>query len=539
MRGGKSAKWVVGAIVVALSATACGGGSDSDDSASKEKGKPAGYISMDNGEPQKPLIPADTNESVGANVIRSLFTQLLTFDKDGGIVYTNAESVTTKDSKTWTVKLKPGWKFHDGTPVTAETYVKAWNWYSNVDNKMQNSFWFSDIDGYSEVHPDKGAAKAETMKGLKVVDDNTFTIDLTAPVPYFEYKLGYYTFAPLPEVFYKDPKAFGQAPVGNGPYIFQKWDHKKLIQVKANPDYTGPDKAKNKGILFKNYATVEAAYQDLLSGNLDLVKQVGPKDLPKYKQDLGDRVIDEPWAGIQSIVPVFYSKTFKGINPKVIQGLSMGIDRKTITEKVLNGTRNPATSFTPPGVAGHQNLNTDVFTFDPAKAKKLVADNGGVPGNKIWIQYNADGGHKEWVTAVCESIRNATGVDCVPDAKPDFQTDLEARDAKQVKSMYRGGWVADYPVNVNFMKELFATGAEANTGFFSDKEVDADFKKGDNATSLDDSIKAYQEAEKVLLEKMPSIPLWEYKTNGGYSKAVDNVAIDFHGDYVLTDVTVK
>ncbi|MFE3825126.1 ABC transporter substrate-binding protein [Streptomyces sp. NPDC059092] len=540
MRGAKSAKWVVGAIVVAMTMTACGGGSDDEGkAASKEKGKPAGYISMDNGEPQKPLIPADTNESVGSNVIRSLFTQLLEFDKDGGIVYTNAESVKSTDSKTWTVKLKDGWKFHDGTPVTAESYVKAWNWYANVDNNMQNAFWFGDIAGYADVHPEKGKAKKDSMSGLKVVDDTTFTIELTEAVPYFEYKLGYSTFAPLPEVFYKDTKAFGQAPVGNGPYVFEKWDHKKLIQVKANPDYTGPNKAKNKGVLFKNYATIEAAYQDLLSGNLDLIKQVGPKDLPKYKADLGDRVIDEPWAGLQTITPVFYSKTFKGINPKVIQGLSMGIDRATITKTVLNGTRNPATSFTPPGVAGHQNLNTDVFTFDAAKAKKLVTENGGVPDNKMWIQYNADGGHKEWVTAVCESIRNSTGVDCIPDAKPDFQTDLEARDNKQVKSAYRGGWVADYPVNANFMKELYGTGAEANNGFFSDKEVDAAFKKGDNAKSLDESVKAFQDAEQLLLEKMPAIPLWEYKTNGGFSKAVDNVGIDFHGDYVLTNVTVK
>ncbi|MFJ2112450.1 ABC transporter substrate-binding protein [Streptomyces sp. NPDC087850] len=539
MRGGRSAKWAAGAIVVALSVTACGGGGKGEESASKEKGKPAGYISMDNGEPQKPLIPADTNESVGANVIRSLFTQLLEFNKQGEIVYTNAESVTSKDSKTWTVKLKKGWKFHDGTPVTAESYVKAWNWYANVDNKMQNAFWFSDIVGYDQVHPEKGKAKADAMSGLKVVDDNTFTIELTAPVPYFEYKLGYSTFAPLPEVFYKDTKAFGQAPVGNGPYIFEKWDHKKLIQVKANPGYLGPNKAKNKGILFKNYATIEAAYQDLLSGNLDLIKQVGPKDLPKYKSDLGDRVIDEPWAGIQSITPVFYSKTFKGINPKVLQGLSMAIDRKTITQTVLNGTRNPATSFTPTGVAGNQQLKTDVFTFNPAKAKQLVTEGGGVPDNKIWIQYNADGGHKEWVTAVCASIRNSTGVDCIPDAKPDFQTDLEVRDNKQVKSMYRSGWVADYPLNVNFLKELYATDAEANKGFFSDKAVDAAFKKGDNAKSLEETVKAYQEAEKLILTKMPSIPLWEYKTNGGYSKAVDNVGIDFHGDYVLTNVTVK
>jgi oligopeptide transport system substrate-binding protein len=543
MRGAKSAKWVVGAIVVALAATACGGSGSDDNSnsggtASKEKGKPAGYVSIDVGEPQKPLIPADTNEQLGSYVIQALFTQLLEFDPDGKIVYTNAASVESTDNKTWTVKLKPGWKFHDGTPVTAESYVKAWNWYANVKNKMQNAFWFEDIAGYADVHPEKGAPKAETMSGLKAVDDTTFTIQLTAPVPYFEYKLGYYTFAPLPEVFYNDPKAFGQKPVGNGPYIFEKWNHKKLIQVKANPDYTGPNKAKNKGVLFKNYATVEASYQDLLSGNLDMVRQVGPKDLPKYKQDLGDRTIDKAYAAVQSIVPAFYSKTFKNINPKVIQGLSMGIDRDTITKTVLNGTREPAKSFTPAGVAGNQALDTDVFTFNAAKAKQMVADGGGVPGNKIWIQYNADGGHKEWVTAVCESIRNSTGVDCIPDAKPDFQTDLDARDANQVKSFYRGGWVADYPLNVNFMRELYGTTAEANNGRFSDKEVDAAFKKGDNAATLDESIKLYQDAEKLVLSKMPAIPLWEYKTNGGYSKSVDNVDIDFRGDFQLTNVTV-
>ncbi|NUK23985.1 peptide ABC transporter substrate-binding protein [Streptomyces lunaelactis] len=538
MRGAKSAKWVAGAIVVALSATACGGGGSDTDSASKEKGKPAGYVSIDVGEPQKPLIPADTNESLGSYVIQSLFTQLLDFDAQGKIVYTNAESVKTTDSKTWTVKLKQGWKFHDGTPVTADSYVKAWNWYANINNKQQNAFWFEDIAGYADVHPEKGAPKSDKMSGLKVVDETTFTIELANAVPYYEYKLGYTTFAPLPEVFYKDTKAFGQAPVGNGPYIFEKWNHKKLIQVKANPDYQGPNKAKNKGVLFKNYATVEAAYQDLLSGNLDMIRQVGPKDLPKYKQDLGDRAIEQPYAAIQSLVPVFYSKTFKGIDPKVIQGLSMAIDRETITKTVLNGTRKPATSFIPEGVAGKQDLGSDVFTFNAAKAKQLVTEGGGVPGNQIWIQYNADGGHKEWVTAVCESIRNSTGVECTPDAKPDFQTDLEARDNNKVKSMYRGGWVADYPVNANFMRELYGTTAEANNGRFSDKAVDAAFKKADNAKTLEESIKLYQEAEKLVLTKMPAIPLWEYKINGGHSKAVDNVTVDFHGDFNITEVTV-
>ncbi|MCQ0023856.1 ABC transporter substrate-binding protein [Streptomyces somaliensis DSM 40738] len=538
MRGVKSARWVAGAIAVAMAATACGG-SKGDEGKDDSSGKPAGYVSIDVGEPQKPLIPADTNENNGSYVIQSLFTQLLDFDAKGEIVYTNAESVETKDSKVWTVKLKKGWKFHNGEAVTSQSYIDAWNWYANVKNAQQNSFWFSDIQGYDDVHPEKGEPKADKMSGLKAIDDTTFTITLKTKVPYFNYKLGYATWAPLPKVFFDDPKAFGKKPVGNGPYQFERWDHKKLIQVKAFDGYQGPNKAANKGIQFKNYATVEAAYRDVVSGNLDIIRQVGPTDLPKYKQDLGEGAIEQDYAAVQSLVPAFYSKPFKGVDPKVIQGLSMAIDRDTITKTVLNNTRTPATSFTPPQVKGNQKLGTDVFTYNPAKAKKLVTEGGGVPGNKVFIQYNSDGGHKEWVTAVCESIRNATGVDCVGDPKPDFPTDLEARDNDQVKGMYRGGWVADYPINVNFIKELYHSKAESNNGRFSDKEIDAMMAKGDNANSLEEAVKAYQEVEKKLVEKMPAIPLWNYRINGGHGKGVDNVKVDFHGDLELTQVTVK
>ncbi|MEU5576935.1 ABC transporter substrate-binding protein [Streptomyces huasconensis] len=539
MRGAKSAKWVAIAGVVALTATACGG-SDSD--GDKSAGKPKGYVSIDVGEPQKPLIPSDTNETLGSYVIQALFTGLAEFDADSKLVMTGAESVKpSSDNKTWTIKLKPGWTFHNGEKVTAQSYVDAWNWYANVDNKQQNAFWFQDIAGYEDVHPAKEGAKPtkDKMSGLKVVDENTFTVSLTNGVPYWDYKLGYYTFAPLPKAFYKDPKAFGQKPIGNGPYKFQKWQHKKLIQVAAYDGYKGPNKAKNKGIQFKNYTTVEAAYQDLLSGNLDMIRQVGPKDLPKLKSDLGDRAIEQPYAAVQSIVPAFYSKTFKDIDPKVLQGLSMAIDRKTITAKTLHNSRVPAEGFAPQNVQGGQKLDTDVFTYNPKKAKSLIKQGGGVPGNKLWIQFNADGGHKEWVTAVCESIRNATGVECVPDAKPDFQTDLDARDNRQVKSFYRGGWVADYPLNINFMHDLYGSTAEANNGQFKDKEVDELFKKGDHSKTLEGSIKAYQEAEKVLVEKMPAIPLWYYAINGGHGKNVDDVKIDYRGDFILTDVTVK
>lgn len=539
MRGAKSAKWVAIAAVVALGATACGGGGGKG-SDSKAAVDPNGKFSVEVGEPQHPLQPANTMESNGSIVIKSLFSGLVDYDSSGKIVMVNAQSVDTKDNKTFTVKLKPGWKFHDGTPVTSTSYVKAWNWAANPANKQTNSAWFADIQGYEDVAPASGKPKTDKMSGLKVVDDNTFTITLSKPIPYFVYKLGYEVFDPLPESFYKDPTAAGEHPVGNGPYKFVSWKHKQSIEVAKYDDYKGPNAAKNGGVVFKNYAKLETAYQDLKSGNLDVMRQVAPRDLPVYKQDLGDRAVDESYSAIQTIAVAFYSPQWKKVNPKVLQGLSMAIDRDTITKTVLQGTREPATGWVAKGVLGYQpNAAGDITKYDPAKAKQLIQQGGGVPGNKISIQYNADGGHKEWVEAVCGSITKATGVACTGDSKADFQADTNARDNKQVKSLYRSGWVLDYPFISNFIRDLFGSKADGNQGGFNSKEVDDLIAKADAAKTLDESEKLYQQVEKDLPNYMPSIPLWYYKVNAGYSEKVSGVKYAQDGDPILTGVQVK
>ncbi|MFJ7128057.1 ABC transporter substrate-binding protein [Streptomyces sp. NPDC098101] len=543
MRGAKSAKWVTGAIIVALAATACGGGKSDGGSDAKGAVDPNGIFSIELGEPEKPLYTGDTMESNGSAVMAGLFSTLVDYKADGSLEMINAESVTTTDSKTWTVKLKPGWTFHDGTPVTSKSYVDAWNWNANVKNAMGLNSWFADIKGFEKLSPAEEGAKptADKLDGLKIVDENTFTIELSKAVPYFGHKLAYIVFAPLSESFYKDPKAAGQKPVGNGPYKFKSWDHKKQIEIVRYDDYKGPNKAKNGGVVFKNYTTLEAAYEDLKSGNVDVLRQLAPKDLPVYRQDLGDRAVDQAYSAVQTMAVAFYADQWskpKPVDPKVIQGISMAIDRATITKTVLQGTREPATGWVAKGVLGYQPNAVDVTKFDPAKAKELIKAGGGVPGNKISLQFNADGGHKEWVDAVCNSITQSTGVACVGDGKPDFQADLTARKNKQVKSFYRSGWVLDYPVNANFISDLFRTGAAGNQGGFSNKELDAKIAKADSASTLDESVKQYQAIEKDLVNYMPSIPLWYYKVNAGYSEKVSGVAYGQDGDPILTGVEV-
>ncbi|GHF60550.1 peptide ABC transporter substrate-binding protein [Streptomyces mashuensis] len=540
MRGAKSAVWLAGAIAVALTATACGGsGSGSDDNAAVD---PNGTYTYYNTEPQNPLIPANTNETGGGYIIKNLFRGLVDFDEKGKLRNMAAESVESTDNVHFTVKLKQGWTFHNGEPMTASSFVDAWNWGANVKNAQLNSSWFADIKGYDEVHPEKGDPKADTMSGLKVVNDNEFTIELAHPVSVFKERLFYDAFFPLPKAFYKDPKGFGEHPIGNGPYQQDgDWQHKVEFKTKRFDNYKGEDKPKNGGVVFKFYNKDDAAYNDLVSDKLDIMFQVPTAVMSQYKNDLGERAVDQMYGGNTNIAfPLYQEEWAKPEKAKVRQGLSMAIDRETIAKTALKGSKDAADGWTPKVVEGYQPNSCGEFCkFNPTKAKELIKEGGGVPGNKLTVTYNADGGHKEWVDAICNDIRQNTGVECVGDPKPTFQQVRADITDKKMTSAFRMAWVQDFPNISNFISEQYRTGAGANDMSFSNKDLDDLMKKADEAKSIEDSNKLYHEVETKLAEQMPSIPLFFDHTKAGYSKKVKNVKFDTFRQAIWTEVEVK
>ncbi|WP_030397124.1 MULTISPECIES: ABC transporter substrate-binding protein [Kitasatospora] len=534
------ARWVLAAATsVALVASGCSSSGGGGSSGSSDSAKTFSYQSS---EPQNPLQPANANETGGGRIIQNLFKGLVDYDPSNAKIRMQvADKIDTSDSQTFNITLKDGWTFHDGTPVHAKNFVDAWNWAATTANNQINSSWFSDIEGYQDVHPASGQPATNKMSGLTVVDDLHFTVKLSGKVSYFEYKLGYIAFSPLPDAFFNDPAGYGQKPVGNGPYQFVSWDHNQQLTTKAYANYQGVDKPKNGGVVFKMYSTAEAAYADLQSNNLDVMDQVPPSALATYKTDLGDRAIDSPQGAIQNIGFTLYQADWAAPDKaKVRQGLSMAIDRDTITKTVLQGSRKPATAWVAEGVEGYKDGQCGQFcTFNAAQAKQLVTEGGGVPGNRLTITYNADGGHKEWVDAVCNSIRQSTGVDCVGDPRPDFKTARAAITGHQINGAFRTGWVQDYPLNANFLADVYRTGAASNDFGYSNPQFDQLSTQADQAASVADSVTGYQQAEAVLASGMPAIPLWYYRTNSGYSTKVQNVKFDSFGNPAWTQVEVK
>ncbi|WP_109002817.1 peptide ABC transporter substrate-binding protein [Streptomyces rishiriensis] len=542
MRGATHARWAALAAAAALTATACGGGGSGSGS-----GDGGAVLSSSWGDPQNPLEPANTNEVQGGKVLDMIFRSLKKYNPETGAAEDMlAEKIDTTDSQNFTVTVKDGWTFSNGEKVTAKSFVDAWNYGASLKNNQKNAYFFQYIDGYAQVHPDGGTQSADTLSGLKVVNDKTFTVKLTQKFSTFPDTLGYPAFAPLPQAFFSDHAGWLKKPVGNGPYTIDSYTKGSQMALKKWDGYPGDDKAQNGGVTLKVYTDNNTAYTDLLAGNLDLVDDVPAAQLKNVKADLGDRYLNTPAGIIQTLAFPFYDPKWNTAgSAKVRTGLSRAIDRKQITETIFQNTRTPASDWTSP-VLGEEGgfkkgLCGDACDYDPAAAKQLIKEGGGLPGGQVKITYNADtGSHKQWVDAVCNSINNALGNDKACVGNPvgtfaDFRTQIGDR---KMSGPFRAGWQMDYPLIQNFLQPLYYTNASSNDGKWSNKQFDSLVNQANTETDTAKAVQLFQQAEGVVRDNMAAIPLWYQNGSAGYSERLSGVKLNPFSVPVYNEIKV-
>ena len=546
MRGLNGAKWVAGVAAVSLALAAC---SSSDDEGSSGDG--GGSVSINSTEPENPLIPSNTNEVGGANVIDGIFTGLVRLDAaTAEPILAVAESIESDDNQTWTVTLNEGWTFHDGTDVTAQSFVDAWNWASYGPNAQLNSYFFgpdgAGIQGYTDLQGEdtngdesitEDEAPITEMSGLEVVDDTTFTVTLDKPFVIFPLVVAYTAFYPLPESFFEDPDAFGEAPVGNGPFEFVQWDNNQQIVLQKYEDYTGEEQAKVDEVVFRIYSDFDAAYADLVSNNLDILDNVPVSALADdaYQADLGDR-----WTNIVSgtVSTVTLPLYVEGYNGDLGKAISLALDREAITTQIYSGTRIPADGWVSPVVDGYvEGQCGDLCELDVDRAKEYL-DASGFTGT-LTLSYNADGDHKAWTEAVCNQVSTNLGIECFATPEPDFATLRQKVNANEMTGLFRNGWVMDYPSIENFLAPIYTTTGSANDGGYSNTEFDALIGEAGSSATIEEANVLYQEAERLLAEDMPVIPLWYTQAIGGWSEDVAALEFSPRDRVELTTIEMK
>jgi oligopeptide transport system substrate-binding protein len=521
--------WLAAGLLAVAPLTGCGGGVLSPD-----------VVMVNGGEPPSPLIPTGTNDSLGGRILDRVFAGLVSYDAAGKPAPEVAQSIETADNVNYRIVLKPGWKFTDGSPVTAHSFVDSWNYGALSTNAQLQQDFFSPIDGFDDLAGEPGAGKPTTMSGLHVVSDLEFTVRLKAPTVDFTLRLGHSAFYPLPEKAFRDMASYGQHPVGNGPYELADgpdgpaWEHNVRIDLKPNPAYHGNRRPHNKGLRFEFYANLDTAYSDLLSGNLDVLDTIPSSALTVYKRDLGGNAASGPVAVSQSLDTPLRLGHFGGEEGRLRRlALSAAVNRPQICQQIFNGTRSPARDFTARSLPGFDpNIpGNEALDFNPERARQLWAQANAISpwGGRYAIAYNADSGHQEWVDAVANSIKNVLGIDAVGAPQPTFAGFRTQITNRTIDTAFRAGWIGDYPSMIEFLAPLYATSAGSNDVGYSSREFDAALATAEAAPNLHEADVLANVAQRILLHDMPAVPLWYYISVIGWSSQVSNVTVTWNG----------
>lgn len=520
---------LVAGLAALASLTGCGGGALSPD-----------LVVVNGGEPPNPLVPTGTNDANGGRIIDRLFAGLMSYDAAGNPAPEVAQSVQSADNVHYRIVLKPGWAFTDGSPVTAHSFVDAWNYGALGANAQLQQSFFSPIDGFDAVAGLGGATSARTMSGLRVVNDLEFTVQLKAPTVDFLLRLGHSAFYPLPASAFRDMAAYGRHPIGDGPYQLADtpdgpaWEHNVRIDLRPNPGYRGNRKPRNKGLRFEFYANLDTAYADLLSGNLDVLDTLPSSALSVYRRDLGDRVATRPAAMNQSLDTPLRLPHFGGEEGRLRRlALSAAVNRTQICHQIFADTRSPARDFTAQSLPGFDPdiPGSEALRFDPERARRLWAQANAISGwtGPYAIAYNADAGHQEWVNAVANSIKNVLGIDATTAPQPTFAGFRTQITNRSIDTAFRAGWQGDYPSMIEFLAPLFGSGAGSNDIGYSSAQFDAALVRAEAAPDLVQAAVLANEAQRILLRDMPVVPLWNNIGVVGWSPQVGKVTVAWNG----------
>lgn len=508
MRG--SSKVVMAALALMLVAAACT--SDTADEGAGETGEPTGATgataaqggtySFVNCEPTT-LIPHNNYEACGAQVFQGLFTRLVSYDfETGAPVMSQAESITlSDDGLTYTIKIQPGWTFHNGEPVTAQSYVDAWNYTAYGPNGYILNFFFDRIEGYDAMNEKQPTA--EELTGLTVVDETTFTVTLTAPFSQFVNTLGFDAFNPLPSVFYDDPEAFNEQPIGNGPYMMDgPWKHDEVIKLTRYQDYAGtPGFADN--IELPIYSG-DAAWADFQAGNVDITL-VGSSHLEEARTAYADTLQEQPSSTFLFLGLPNYDERFA--SKELRQALSMAVDRQLVMDAILIAEI-PADDIMPPAIQGYRSGACQYCVLDVAAAQDKLAEAGGWTGPMTLNFYADDQVLEQAMEAIGNQWNENLGIEI--ELNPINGNEYFGMTiGREMTGPWWDGWVMDYPSAQDYLTPLYGTNGGYNVSGYSNPAFDALMEQGDAAPTIEDSVPIWQQGADVILEDMPVIP-WGY-----------------------------
>ncbi|EKQ0890873.1 oligopeptide ABC transporter substrate-binding protein OppA [Salmonella enterica] len=467
-----------------------------------------------NGSEVQSLDPHKIEGVPESNVNRDLFEGLLISDVEGHPSPGVAEKWENKDFKVWTFHLRKNAKWSDGTPVTAHDFVYSWQRLAdpNTASPYASYLQYGHIANIDDIIAGK---KPATDLGVKALDDHTFEVTLSEPVPYFYKLLVHPSVSPVPK---SAVEKFGDKwtqpanIVTNGAYKLKNWVVNERIVLERNPQYWDNDKTVINQVTYLPISSEVTDVNRYRSGEIDMTYNNMPIELfQKLKKEIPNEVRVDPYLCTYYYEINNQKAPFNDV--RVRTALKLALDRDIIVNKVKNQGDLPAYSYTPPYTDGAKLVEPEWFKWSQEKrneeAKKLLAEAGFTADKPLTFDllYNTSDLHKKLAIAVASIWKKNLGAN-VKLENQEWKTFLDTRQ-QGTFDVARAGWCADYNEPTSFLNTMLSDSSNNTAHYKSpafDKLIADTLKVTDDAQRSE----LYAKAEQQLDKDSAIVPVYYY-----------------------------
>lgn len=470
---------------------------------------------LNNGDVPTSFDPPKGFDAVSYNALNNLMEGLLRLNQNHEAEAAIAKDWTvSEDGSVYTFNIREEAKWSNGDDVTASDFVYSWTRLLEPERAYPSAFLGYLIKGAEEFNTGTGSAD---QLGLKAVDAKTFEVTLTSPQAYFLNVITSPAFFPVNEKVDKEnPEWFNSAEtfVSNGPFKLASWDKASSFKFEKFAEYWDANTVVLDEVHWAMVNDGTTEYQMFQNGELD--QSDVPSELSEQLHAEG-KVLVEPQAGLYFYRLNVTKEPFQ--NEKIRKAFALAINQQEIVEFVTKQKEEPAYGFVSTGLLDDKGndfreTNGDLIKTDVEAAKKLLAEGMAEEGYTtlpaVSLTYNTNDTHQKMAEAIQQMIKQNLGVDLTLE---NMESAVFAEKAAALEFQFnRGSFLADFADPVNYL-ESFQTGHSMNRTGWSSSKYDELIKAAKAEADEPKRFAALYEAEKILMDEVPVIPVHFYNSS--------------------------
>jgi oligopeptide transport system substrate-binding protein len=472
------------------------------------------------------LDPAFLTDTYATSVAQQLFDGLVQFDANLNVVPCIAKSwEASRDGLVWLFHLRQGVKFHHGREVHADDFVYTFTRILDPRTASPRAWLFERVQGAAKFR----AGEAEHVEGLQALDAYTLQITLSQPYAPFINLLGKSQAQVLPrEEVQRLGAEFGRRPIGTGPFRFVHWVAGEEITLEANEAYF-----EGRPFLDRLHYRVMPNHKEILAefakGALEDVDLRGQESTP-LSHDPRFHSVRKPL-----LATVFLWLDMRQgplSNRKVRQAINHGINREAISIGIRQNRHVQARGILPLGMPGY-NPDLPGYTYDPARARQLLAEAGYLEGKELsslelWTGVTTTAVLQEHETIKQDLERLGLRVELfTAENWKQYRAEVVG---KRPGALYRYAWNADFPDPDNFLFPLFHSQGPENHANYHNPMVDRLLEQARSEGDYLKRIELYRQAEAKIMEDAPVVNLVYYTFTTLFQPYVQGIELNALGE---------